>query len=105
MNTFKNWLLSSMGFFGFIVYYAFMIFIAFCPFYFLPLPFVLSIIVCLVLQFMPALYTLTSPIAWIWSFFIVIKEPISPINIAYYICLAIWILIVVVPFILQMLKK
>lgn len=105
MNYFKDKLFGIMGSAGYIVYYAISCILFFMPLVFLDFNFIIDIILIFVMLSVPFIGQLCELILWIWSLFIVLKEPFSGFILVYFIALAIYVFTTVLPFIISLFRS
>ena len=96
MNKLKDILLGSLGIVGYILWFIIGALVMFAPLIFLDFSFLGYFLLTMIL-FIPCIGAITNFILWIWSFTIVVSEPIDGWSIAYFIIFAIYGLSTIIP--------
>ena len=96
MNKVKDLLFGSLGVVGLILWYLIGAIVMFTPLVFLDFSFWVYWLITAAL-FIPFIGGITNFIIWIWSFVVVVSEPIDGWSIAYFIIFAIYGLSTIIP--------
>lgn len=102
MEKLKNALVGTLGVVGYVVWNVILFGVYFIPVTVLDFPLWADILICLCIMEIPIVGRLMYFAAWIWSFIIVISNPIGGFSIFYLIAFAIYVLTGVVPFIINL---
>lgn len=102
LNKLKEKLVNALGHFGFALFMALIAFWVFLPFSFLGLPVWADTLILLGIIFIPILGTIGALAVWVFSFINAISAPIGVHSILYFIALAAYVIIILIPFILNL---
>lgn len=89
MKVLKEKLIGTLGTVGFILYFIISAMLTVAPLAVLDFPFWVDIIIIFVVFSIPIIGGLMNFIIWIWSFVVVISEPINGLSIFYFVALAV----------------
>lgn len=89
MGKLKEWLLSALGGFGFVVYFLIITFINVLPMVILDLPWWAVVLVCFALCFFEWSQFLYLGI-WIWAFVVALGQPIDWVTVVFFIAFAVY---------------
>lgn len=89
MRKFKDYLLNTLGVAGFIIWLLIGCVLMIFPLTVIEFPFWLNLIVIFVILSSKTLGNIVEIVLWVWSFIVIISEPIDSWSITYYIVCAI----------------
>ena len=89
MKNLKDELIGWLGVAGVILYYLIGIFLMIVPLVVLDFPLVVNLIILMVFVSFQFIGGLTNMVLWVWSFIVIISEPIDGWSIFYFVVFAI----------------
>lgn len=104
MQTLKNLLLGSLGTIGYILWYLVSILLLYAPLVFLDFPLLIDILIIFAITSLPFWGDVVELIIWIWSFVVVLSEPIDVISVIYFVTFAFYIFTKFLPIIKTLIK-
>lgn len=102
MNNLKSFLIGTLGVVGYILWFILGALLMFAPLVFLDMPFWASLLIIIAIMYIPIIGDITNFAIWIWSFVVVISEPIDGWSIAYFIIFGIYVLTSIIPTVIQL---
>lgn len=102
MEKIKDNLVGTLGIVGYVIWIFILFGIYFIPVIVLNLPLWVEILIVLCIMNIPVIGNLLYFASWVWSFTIVISEPIDGWSIFYFVAFGIYILTEVLPFIINL---
>lgn len=105
MSFLKDKLFRFMGTTGYIIYYLITCTLFFIPLVFLDFNFIADIILMYIMLRVPFVGHILELILWVWSLFIVLKQPLDGFILVYFIALGLYLLSTVFPFILTVFRS
>ena len=93
----KDFLVGTFGVVGFGLWFIIGALTMFAPLVFLDVSFWVSLLIIIAILYIPIIGDITNLVIWIWSFVVVISEPIDGFSIAYFIIFAIYGLSTIIP--------
>ena len=101
MEKLKDALVGTLGIVGYIAWSVLLAGIVFMPLSVLNFPLWADILIILIIMNIPILNKLLEFVIWIWSFTIVISEPITVFSVFYFVIFGIYILTDVIPLVID----
>ena len=101
LEKLKDVLVGSLGVVGYVIWKFLLYVFYFFPVFCLELPLWLDILISLAILYIPIIGNFLYFAAWVWSFIIVLSNPINWFSVVYFIMFGIYILTGVLPFIIN----
>lgn len=98
----KDFLIGTFGVVGFGIWFIIGALLMFAPLVFLDISFWVSLLLIIVIMYIPIIGDITNFVIWIWAFVVVLSESIDGWSIAYFIIFGIYILTSVLPTVIQL---
>lgn len=102
MNKIKDILCGTLGIVGLVVWYLIGAIMMFTPLVFLEdLSFWISLLIIIAILYIPFIGDITQFIIWLWSFVVVVSEPIDGWSIAYFVVCALYVFTTLLPIVIN----
>jgi hypothetical protein len=98
----KEKLYASLGVFGYILYYALALFLTFMPLSYLQFPFYVDFIMMAAVLIVPFVGQIVELAIWVWSFVLVVTQPIGWFEVIYFVSALIYVFTTVFPFVMSL---
>ena len=90
MKQLKDILLGSLGAVGYAIWFVASALLMYAPLLFLDFPFWIDVVIIIAVTTIPFVGGITEFVIWIWSFVVVISDPIDGWSIFYFVTFAIY---------------
>lgn len=105
MKPLKDKLLGALGVVGLIIWYLISLTLLSLPLVFLGFPFWVDLLILFVIVSFPLSGGIVEFVIWIWSFIVVVSEPIDGWSVFYLVVFAIYCLTSLLPFVISLIAS
>ena len=88
MKALKDILFGSLGIVGYVIWFILSVWVSYAPLIFLDFSFVVDVLIILAVTMLPFVGCVVEFVLWVWSFVVVLAEPIDGWSIFYFITFA-----------------
>ena len=105
MKSLKDKLSGALGVVGLVIWYLISAIVVFTPLAFLDLSFIVYGIIIFAIISFSLIGGIVELVIWIWSFIVVVSEPIDGWSVFYFIAFAIYCLTTLLPFVISLIAS
>lgn len=100
MKKLKDMFLGTFGVVGYVIWLLISFAVMFAPLWFLDFSFLIYLLITIVL-FIPFIGGITNFVLWVWSFGVVLSQPIDGWSVFYFAIFLIYAITTILPYIIQ----